>query len=174
MGCRYCRIRSTRCSSSIASTATAPGWSMNSRASTAPPYSNSSSTTSQILPSCSTRDDRTGTSAGSSASSCVSIGYGSSIRSVPMDSGIDGLRDLEQPARLLPVERRLDESAEQRVRTVRPRPQLRVRLRADVVGMLVAGQLYELDQGAVRGGSGEHQACLRDLLAIGVVDLVAV
>ena len=68
----------------------------------------------------------------------------------------------------------LDQPGEQRVRPGRPRAQLGVRLRGHVVGVHVGRQLDELDQVVVRRGAGEHQAGGLELLAVGVVDLVAV
>ena len=82
--------------------------------------------------------------------------------------------DVEQQARLLALERRADESAEQRVRVVRAAAELGVRLRADVERVHVARQLDELDEVAVGRHAREHQARVGDAVAVGVVDLVAV
>ncbi len=49
-----------------------------------------------------------------------------------------------------------------------------MRLRGDVIRVDLLGQLHELHQGAVRGGAGEDQSRLGELIAVGVVDLVAV
>ena len=67
-----------------------------------------------------------------------------------------------------------DQPGEQRVRPGRARAQLGVRLGGDVVRVHVARQLDELDQPVVRADAGEDQAGLLELLAVGVVDLVAV
>ena len=78
-------------------------------------------------------------------------------------SGCDGIRHLEQAAGLLPLERRADQAAEQRVRPVGPGPQFRMRLRADVERMRLARQFAELDQLAARGNPGEAEAGLGEL-----------
>src|SRR6478752_6584253 len=85
------------------------------------------------------------------------------------DSGI-----LEQTAGLLAVEGCPHETAEQRVGVVRTRPQLGVGLGADVERVLVARQLDELDQVTVGRRAREPQAGIGDMLAVGVVHLVAV
>ena len=86
-----------------------------------------------------------------------------------------GLLDLDREAQLLlPLDRGADQAREQRVRSGRPGPQLGVRLRGDVVGVHVAGQLHELDEVVVRRGPREHEAGLLELVAVDVVDLVAV
>ena len=64
-----------------------------------------------------------------------------------------------------------DQPAEERVGVGRAGPQLRVRLRRDEERVDVPGQLHVLHQLAIRGESGEHQARLLQLLAVGVVDL---
>src|SRR5690242_8484306 len=68
--------------------------------------------------------------------------------------------------------RRADESREQRVRTRGPGLELRVELAADEPGVI--GELDHLDQRAVGRESGAAHAVLREDVAVGVGDLVAV
>ena len=60
------------------------------------------------------------------------------------------------------------------MRVGRPRPQLGVRLRRDIERVHVARQLDVFDERAVGARAREHEASRRDLLAVGVVHLVAV
>src|SRR4051812_14085911 len=154
-------MRSTRSSSSMARMPTAPVWSTNSRVICSPLYWKDSRRRSQTIPEKTVSDEVTTGSNGSSAINADDPSPGS--------SGI-----LEQAAGLLAVEGGADESPEQRGRVVRARPQLGVRLRSDVERVLVAGQLDEFDEVPVGRGSREPQSGVGDLLAVGVVDLVAV
>src|SRR6266568_7729770 len=69
------------------------------------------------------------------------------------------------------IERGADEAREQRMRTHRPRLQLRMELAADEPGMI--GQLDHLDQRAIGRQARAAHAVLREYVAIGVRDLVA-
>ena len=60
------------------------------------------------------------------------------------------------------------------MRAVRARAQLRVGLRSDVKWVHVSWQFDVLDQVAVWRHAGEHEPRIRNLLAIRVVDFVAV
>ena len=72
------------------------------------------------------------------------------------------------------LEGRADEPAEQRMRVGRPRAQLGVRLRRDVVRVDLARQLDVLDKVSVGREAREEQARAGQPVAVGVVDLVAV
>src|SRR6266581_4774102 len=71
------------------------------------------------------------------------------------------------------IERGADEAREQRMRAHRPRLQLRMELAADEPGMTGGGQLDHLDQGAIGRQARAAHAVLREHVAIGVRDLVA-
>src|SRR4029453_12996309 len=77
-----------------------------------------------------------------------------------------------QPRGQLAVQRRLDETDEERVWSRWPRFQLWVRLSGDEVGMDLAWQLNELDQLVVRRGTADHQTRILQLVAVSVVDLI--
>jgi hypothetical protein len=70
------------------------------------------------------------------------------------------------------LERRLDESGEQRVRVHWARLEFGVKLTAKEPRMV--RKLYHLNQGTVRGQSAAAHAVLLESIPVGVVDLVAV
>src|SRR4029450_439919 len=77
-----------------------------------------------------------------------------------------------QPRGQLAVQRRLDETDEERVWSRWPRFQLWMRLSGDEVGMDLARQLNEFDQLVVRRGAADHQTRILELVAVSVVDLI--
>src|SRR5204862_5743248 len=70
------------------------------------------------------------------------------------------------------IARRADKAGEQRMRAHRPRLELGMELTADEPGMV--GQLDHLDQRTIGGKTRATHAILREHVAIGVRDLVAV
>src|SRR6478735_1361992 len=113
--------------------------------------------------------------AAGSAKSQVSRMRCSSSRASVIDGFAPQARLVDrEPFGLLTLEGRTDETREERVRPSGPRPELGVGLGGDVVRVHVAGQLHELDQVEVGVGAGEHDAGRLELLAVVVVDLVAV
>src|SRR5207244_11170611 len=86
------------------------------------------------------------------------------------------LHDLERALRRLPalrrlVQRGLDEALEERMAVHGPRLELGMRLRRDEPGMVL--ELDHLDEPAVRRRARADEPRLLELLAIGVVELVA-
>ena len=115
------------------------------------------------------------TRAGRRAAACSAVTASTSARRPALGrlATQPGLVDREAQLTLA-LDRRADQAREQRVRPGRARAQLGVGLGGDVVGVHLARQLDELDQVEVRVGAGEDQAGLLELVAVGVVDLVAV
>src|SRR6185436_20887719 len=67
---------------------------------------------------------------------------------------------------------RADEGAEQRMRTMWPRRELRMKLGRQEPGMPL--QLDDLHQAAVRREPAEHESLGRQLFPVGVVEFIAV
>ena len=100
---------------------------------------------------------------------------GSSCSAADAGSRSSAILDVEQLAGAVALEGRADESAEQRMRVGRPRAQLGVRLRRDVVRVHVARQLDVLDEVAVgREARRTRARASASCVAVAVVDLVAV
>ena len=80
----------------------------------------------------------------------------------------------EEACRLATLDRRACQAREERVGATRARAQLWVSLGRDVVRVHLTRQLDVLDEFAVWAQAREREACVCDLAAERVVDLVAV
>src|SRR5689334_955469 len=73
---------------------------------------------------------------------------------------------------LTTLQRRFDKIAEQRLRAIRSRGELRVELRSDEPRVVV--EFNDFHETSVRGRAGEHEACLHHRVPVLVVELVTV